>query len=320
MGKVILICGKICSGKTYYAKLLKEKENAVILSTDEVTHDLTDNAQGEGYDAFAKRVNGYLMKKAAELAAVGCNIILDWGFWTKENRREAEDYFSVRGIATQWHYIDIDDETWHRNIEARNARVLAGLGGSDFYVDDGLKNKVLSLFEVPGREEYQVHHLPGLTLGPIPPEAREQALDILTDAGVAKSYMLPVFSRREDAVGLFERLAELSRDERRFVRGIFLGGKLVGFLNDVEIENSKIELGYAIHSAHWGRGCATAALKLAIEELFEKGFQEVVCGAFEDNTASLRVMEKAGMVPLDETDVIEYRGRLHRCLYRGISK
>ena len=28
MGKVYLICGKICSGKSYYAKSLKEKYNA----------------------------------------------------------------------------------------------------------------------------------------------------------------------------------------------------------------------------------------------------------------------------------------------------
>ena len=36
MSKVILICGKICGGKSYYAKHLKEQHNAVILSTDEV--------------------------------------------------------------------------------------------------------------------------------------------------------------------------------------------------------------------------------------------------------------------------------------------
>lgn len=111
MGKVILICGKICSGKSWYARQLKEKENAVILSTDEVTHDLTDNAQGEGYDEFATRVNAYLMKKAAELAAIGCNVILDWGFWTKRGRQEATDYFRLRNVAVEWHYIDIDDET-----------------------------------------------------------------------------------------------------------------------------------------------------------------------------------------------------------------
>lgn len=31
MSKIIAICGKICCGKSYYAKQIKEKENAVIL-------------------------------------------------------------------------------------------------------------------------------------------------------------------------------------------------------------------------------------------------------------------------------------------------
>lgn len=65
MRKIIAITGKICSGKSHLAALLQQSENAVILSTDEVTWDLTRNEQGEGYDAFAARVNGYLMKKAA---------------------------------------------------------------------------------------------------------------------------------------------------------------------------------------------------------------------------------------------------------------
>lgn len=63
MPKVIALCGKICSGKTFYANKIKEGKNAVILSTDEVTFYLMDNEQGERYDDFAKRVNEYLMKK-----------------------------------------------------------------------------------------------------------------------------------------------------------------------------------------------------------------------------------------------------------------
>ena len=35
---------------------MEEKENAVILSTDEVTYDLIDNEQGEFYDQFAVRI------------------------------------------------------------------------------------------------------------------------------------------------------------------------------------------------------------------------------------------------------------------------
>lgn len=63
MAKIFLLCGKICSGKTYYARQLKGKYSAVILSTDEVTFDLIENEQGEYYNVFAERVNLYLRKR-----------------------------------------------------------------------------------------------------------------------------------------------------------------------------------------------------------------------------------------------------------------
>ena len=66
MGTVYLICGKICSGKSWYARQLRKRLNAVIFSTDEATWDLIDNEQGEFYNVFAARVNRYLRKKAAE--------------------------------------------------------------------------------------------------------------------------------------------------------------------------------------------------------------------------------------------------------------
>ncbi len=74
MAKLLCICGKIGCGKTYYANRLKEQEHAVILSTDEVTYDLTNNQQGEGYDEFARRVNLYLRKKAVEIVNAGCTV------------------------------------------------------------------------------------------------------------------------------------------------------------------------------------------------------------------------------------------------------
>ena len=156
MSKIYLICGKICSGKTYYAKHLKETHNAVILSTDEATFALINNEQGEFYNVFAARVNNYLKKKAAEIALAGANVILDWGFWTKKDRTDISAYFSERNIPFEWHYIDIDDETRQRNIAERNDKVKSGNGGSDFYVDEGLLNKVNTIFEVPEQSEIDV--------------------------------------------------------------------------------------------------------------------------------------------------------------------
>lgn len=160
MAKLLCICGKIGCGKTYYANRLKEQEHAVILSTDEVTYDLTNNQQGEGYDEFARRVNLYLRKKAVEIVNAGCTVILDWGFWTKENRKEIKRYGENNGVLVEMHYIDIDDKTWYENIEKRNNEVISGNGGSSFYVDEGLLNKVSSLFEIPEKDEIDIWYKP----------------------------------------------------------------------------------------------------------------------------------------------------------------
>ena len=160
MAKLLCICGKIGCGKTYYANRLKEQEHAVILSTDEVTYDLTNNQQGDGYDEFAIRVNLYLRKKAVEIVNAGCTVILDWGFWTKENRKEIKRYGENNGVLVEMHYIDIDDKTWYEIIEKRNNEVISGNGGSSFYVNEGLLNKVSSLFEIPEKEEIDIWYKP----------------------------------------------------------------------------------------------------------------------------------------------------------------
>ena len=160
MPKVILICGKICSGKTWYAKKLQQQNPAVILSTDEATFHLIHNEQGEFYNAFAQRVNGYLRIKAVDIIKAGANVILDWGFWTKQDREAISRFLEENGVAWEWHYVDVPGDVWQKNIERRNTAVLAGEGGSDFYVDEGLRNKVLSLFQIPSREEMDVWYTP----------------------------------------------------------------------------------------------------------------------------------------------------------------
>lgn len=149
---------------------------------------------------------------------------------------------------------------------------------------------------------------------------REAVIDLLTDDQVKKFYMLPDFSSREEAVPLFERLRQLSVGEDRLVAGIFLDGVFIGIMNEVEIKDKRIELGYALLPKFHNRGYCTEALTGAIQYLFDRGFEEVVAGAFEGNEASFRVMVKSGMQKQEYQDEIEYRGKVHRCVYYAIRK
>ena len=147
-------------------------------------------------------------------------------------------------------------------------------------------------------------------------EADDPALaELLRDSQIKQTYMLPDFENEAQSMGLAERLRKLSMDSGRYVAGIYRDGTLVGFFNDVEMENGTIELGYVVGPAYWGRGYATEMLKAVAAYLLASGFREVVAGAFEENAASIRVMVKAGMRKLEKIDEIEYRGRKHRCVY-----
>ena len=142
--------------------------------------------------------------------------------------------------------------------------------------------------------------------------------DILQDARVNPTYMVPDLSR-DDALKLAARIAGLCSQEDRYVRGIYCNNTLIGFLNDVGIDGSSIELGWVIAPRYWRMGYATKAVSAAIEALFGKGFRYVEAGAFSENPVSLRVMEKAGMKRLEKTEEIEYRGKTHLCIFYGRS-
>lgn len=159
MARIIAICGKICSGKTYYVNQIKKKENAVILSCDELTEALFDNDLGNRHDEMALRIWAYFQNKSVELVAAECNVILDWGFWSRESRKSLTEFYKARNIVCEWHYIDVDDRTWQKNIDERNDRILRGLGGSDYYLDEGLLEKMNSKWEKPEKDEIDVWYI-----------------------------------------------------------------------------------------------------------------------------------------------------------------
>ena len=155
MAKLVLICGKLCSGKTTYSKRLAKELNAVRLSCDDIMLSLFGKDLGDKHDEVADRVQKFLVQQSLEIYENGVSVIVDFGFWQKARREKATAFYNERGIQTEWHYIEIEDAIWKRNIKKRNAAVLAE-ETLDYYVDEGLAKKCESLFEKPSKEEIDV--------------------------------------------------------------------------------------------------------------------------------------------------------------------
>ena len=154
-----------------------------------------------------------------------------------------------------------------------------------------------------------------LELKPITDKDRDSVVAILTDNIVKQTYMVPDFESKEAAEKLFVRIRDLSQSNDFYQVGIFLNDVLIGIANEVGREEESIELGYAILPEYHNQGYGTEMLKALTSQMHAEGFSKVVTGAFEENLSSIRVMEKCGMQRMEKMDEIEYRGKVHTCVY-----
>ena len=96
-----------------------------------------------------------MYKKSVELTNTGINVILDWGFWTKQERIFSKDFYSQNNIKCELHYINISDNVWIERINKRNKLVLKNEVNA-YFIDKNLEDKFESLFEIPDKNEIDV--------------------------------------------------------------------------------------------------------------------------------------------------------------------
>lgn len=127
--------------------------------------------------------------------------------------------------------------------------------------------------------------------------------DHYTDVEVARSFLRDV------------------AEKHPWFMGICLGGIPVGAIT---LDHGKYrasvraELGYVISKALWGKGIATAAVKIALEQGFKDlGVQRIEALVDPENTGSIKVLEKSGFEKEGVlTKYVVHRGKIRdRSIY-----
>jgi predicted kinase len=121
--RLILICGLPGSGKTTLAKQLALEVPAVRFCPDEWKHDLDIDYYDEDRRV---RLEQRLWRLGQELLGLGQSVILENGFWAREERDELRLGARSLGVAVELHYLETPiDELWRR-LESRNELAMPG--------------------------------------------------------------------------------------------------------------------------------------------------------------------------------------------------
>ena len=123
MSKVIMMCGVCGSGKTTYAKK-KEQEGYIRLSIDEEMWKLYGRKgidyPEEQYEKLSEQVEAALQKKLLSLIQQGKDVVIDFSFWSKENRNFYKELIQKAGAETELVYMKASKELLQKRLYKRN--------------------------------------------------------------------------------------------------------------------------------------------------------------------------------------------------------
>jgi predicted kinase len=158
--RLILICGLPGSGKTTLAKQLAPRVPAVRLSPDEWKHDLGIDY----YDEQSRvRLEDRLWRLAQELLTLGQSVILENGFWAREERDELRLAARRLGVGVELHCLDAPVEELWRRLERRNHAARPGAAP----IERGDLQRWARRFEAPEAAERALFDQPRLRLEPV---------------------------------------------------------------------------------------------------------------------------------------------------------
>jgi predicted kinase len=148
--RLVLLCGLPASGKTTLAREIAEAYGAVRFNPDE-----WELALGiDPFDAqFQVRLEAQFSRLTERLLALGISVILEWGFWAREERDVKRDLGRSLGAAVELRFLDVPYDELMRRVVDRHAD--GGLAITESHMEE-----YRMIFQPPTEDELALYDQP----------------------------------------------------------------------------------------------------------------------------------------------------------------
>ena len=118
-GTLILLCGLPGAGKSTLAEKLAEELSAIVMSPDQEMYE-------RGISFFDEKARAEIeaeqWQQALKLAQSGRTIVLENGFWGREERDKLRLEAHSLGLRIELRHLDVPFEELWRRVDARNKK------------------------------------------------------------------------------------------------------------------------------------------------------------------------------------------------------